>query len=144
CTMTLRWWPRWTPCSTTSAHPGNKSVLKLPAPRPARHRLHRDNNMLKPEECVIQHYTLVLEHGEQMLKDATAGDWEALIVRESEYISEIEKLADLEPTVCLDAAGRQAKLDLLAQIRDNEQELRELLQARMSELSELMAQSQNQ
>lgn len=96
------------------------------------------------QDRVIEHYTSVLAHGQKMLDSANSGDWEDLISQEGDYVEVIETLAQLEQSAQLDTAGRELKLDLLTQIRDTEEQLRELLQSRMGQLSDLMAQSQSE
>lgn len=101
-------------------------------------------DMQQHQERVIKRYRAVLAHGENMLRSARNGAWEDLITQQGDYVEVIEELAELEQYAQLDAAGREAKFGLLTQIRDNEYDLREMLQSRMNELSGLMAQSRTQ
>lgn len=100
---------------------------------------------MEPEQdMVIERYRTILAQGERMHQSAVDEAWEDLIAQASDYVSAIEDLERLEYGAQLDAARREIKLDLLNRIRDNEQQVSEMLQARMSQLGELMAQSRTE
>ncbi len=99
--------------------------------------------MEQQQENVIERYMGILSRGEQMLESASQGAWEDLIAQEGDYVFEIEQLAHLEQVTQLDAARREIKHYLLLKIRDTEAQLCAMLQTRMSQLSEFMAQSRN-
>jgi flagellar protein FliT len=76
-----------------------------------------------------------------MLRFATEGQWDELIACEMEYVSAVQKLAEItqqtEPSTVIQDQLRP----VLRAILDNETEVKRLLQARMEELAKLVGQS---
>lgn len=99
--------------------------------------------MEQDQDRVMAYYTAILARSEKMLQSANACAWEELIVQQRDYVRDVERLATIEQDVPLAAEQRAIKLDLLSRIRDNEQQLSELLQERMSRLGALMTRSRN-
>lgn len=86
-------------------------------------------------------YQQLLDQSLVMLRLATEGQWDELIACEMEYVSAVQKLAEVtqrtEPSIEM-----QDKLrPVLRAILDNETEVKRLLQTRMDELSRLVGQS---
>ena len=96
------------------------------------------------QDRVIDRYGEVLASGQVMLARAGAGQWDRLIDEQHAYIERVDSLVELEGDLALDDARHAIKNALLADIREVEQALTALLQARMNELSDLMTQSRNE
>jgi len=86
-------------------------------------------------------YQQLLNQSLVMLRFATEGQWDELIVCEMEYVSAVQKLAEItqqtEPSTVIQDQLRP----VLRAILDNETEVKRLLQARMQELAKLVGQS---
>lgn len=86
-------------------------------------------------------YQQLLDRSLVMLRFATEGQWDELISCEMEYVSAVQKLAEItqqtEPSTVIQDQLRP----VLRAILDNETEVKRLLQARMEELAKLVGQS---
>ncbi|MCS2154848.1 flagella biosynthesis regulatory protein FliT [Scandinavium goeteborgense] len=86
-------------------------------------------------------YQQLLDRSLVMLRFATEGQWDELIACEMEYVSAVQKLAEItqqtEPSTIIQDQLRP----VLRAILDNETEVKRLLQARMEELAKLVGQS---
>lgn len=86
-------------------------------------------------------YQKLVEKSNLMLRLATEGLWDELIVSEMEYVNAVQKIAQLtresQPTELLQEQLRP----LLRKVLDNENTVKRLLQARMDELAKLVGQS---
>ncbi|MCS2171660.1 MULTISPECIES: flagella biosynthesis regulatory protein FliT [Scandinavium] len=86
-------------------------------------------------------YQQLLDRSLVMLRFATEGQWDELIACEMEYVSAVQKLAEItqqtEPSTVIQDQLRP----VLRAILDNETEVKRLLQARMEELAKLVGQS---
>lgn len=86
-------------------------------------------------------YQQLLDRSLVMLRFATEGQWDELISCEMEYVSAVQKLAEItqqtEPSTIIQDQLRP----VLRAILDNETEVKRLLQARMEELAKLVGQS---
>ncbi|WP_234275413.1 flagellar protein FliT [Billgrantia zhangzhouensis] len=79
-----------------------------------------------------------------MLELARAGEWDALIERQSDYLQLVDRLRHLDREAVLDDEERRCKADLLEAILNDDLEIREQLMARRSELGHLMDTSRRQ
>ncbi|WP_232090268.1 flagellar protein FliT [Billgrantia diversa] len=79
-----------------------------------------------------------------MLELARAGEWDALIERQSGYLQLADHLRQLDKEAVLDDDGKQCKAALLEAILADDLEIREQLMARRSELGQLMDTSRRQ
>ncbi len=86
-------------------------------------------------------YQQLLDRSLVMLRFATEGQWDELIACEMEYVSAVQKLAEItqqtEPSTVIQDQLRP----VLRAILDNETEVKRLLQVRMEELAKLVGQS---
>lgn len=86
-------------------------------------------------------YQKLVEKSNLMLRLATEGLWDELIVSEMEYVNAVQKIAQLtresQPTEPLQEQLRP----MLRKVLDNENTVKRLLQARMDELAKLVGQS---
>ncbi|BBR59434.1 flagella biosynthesis regulatory protein FliT [Klebsiella sp. WP4-W18-ESBL-05] len=89
-------------------------------------------------------YQQLVEKSNMMLRLATEGLWDELIVSEIEYVNAVQKIAQLtrdsDPTDPLQEQLRP----LLRKVLDNENTVKRLLQGRMDELAKLVGQSSMQ
>ncbi|MDU2939964.1 flagella biosynthesis regulatory protein FliT [Superficieibacter sp. 1612_C1] len=86
-------------------------------------------------------YQQLLEQSNVMLRLATEGLWEELIATEMDYVSAVQKLAQLTQQVAPSAVTQEQLRPLLRVILSNESEVKRLLQIRMDELAKLVGQS---
>ena len=89
-------------------------------------------------------YQQVLELSQGMLRLASEGSWDELIKKEMEYVRAVQQLARSSETASLSSQTLEQLRPVLRHILDNESEVRNLLQARMAELSTLVGQSSRQ
>jgi flagellar protein FliT len=86
-------------------------------------------------------YQQLLDRSLVMLRLASEGQWDELIACEMEYVSAVQKLAEItqqtEPSMVMQDQLRP----VLRAILENETEVKRLLQSRMDELSRLVGQS---
>ncbi|POP45035.1 flagella biosynthesis regulatory protein FliT [Superficieibacter electus] len=86
-------------------------------------------------------YQQLLEKSNVMLRLATEGLWEELIATEMDYVSAVQKLAQLTQQVAPSSVVQEQLRPLLRSILNNESEVKRLLQIRMDELAKLVGQS---
>lgn len=89
-------------------------------------------------------YQRLLELSQGMLRLASEGSWEELIKKETEYVRAVQQLAQSTGTASLSSQTLAQLRPVLRHILDNESEVRRLLQARMTELSQLVGESSRQ
>lgn len=87
---------------------------------------------------VLAGYELLRERSARMLNWAREGDWAHLVQEESSYVMAVEDLKRREQGCQLDHAGLIRKADLLERILEQDAEVRQRLEARRDELSELL------
>jgi hypothetical protein len=87
------------------------------------------------QQQILERYGAILELNQEMVEIAIAGDWERLIEMKSGHLCQVEALMNIEHSVEVDDAFRDAKRAVLMQIAISEQQLRERLQERMTQLS---------
>lgn len=87
---------------------------------------------------VLAGYELLRERSARMLSWAREGDWAHLVQEESSYVMAVEDLKRREQGCQLDNAGLIRKADLLECILEQDAEIRQRLEARRDELSELL------
>ncbi|AXF75583.1 flagella biosynthesis regulatory protein FliT [Erwinia tracheiphila] len=97
---------------------------------------------IAPHILTIYQQLLVLS--QTMLRLATEGSWEELIEMEVVYVSAVEKLAESTKQNPIPAQVQDQLRPVLRHILDNEAEVKNLLQARMTELSSLIGQASRQ
>ncbi|MGU3416268.1 flagella biosynthesis regulatory protein FliT [Enterobacteriaceae bacterium C34A] len=86
-------------------------------------------------------YQQLLDQSLAMLRLATEGQWDELIACEMDYVSAVQKLAELTRQSEPSGAMQDQLRPMLRAILDNETEVKRLLQARMDELAKLVGQS---
>ncbi|MGU3523321.1 flagella biosynthesis regulatory protein FliT [Enterobacteriaceae bacterium C23F] len=86
-------------------------------------------------------YQQLLDQSLAMLRLATEGQWDELIASEMDYVSAVQKLAELTRQSEPSGAMQDQLRPMLRAILDNETEVKRLLQARMDELAKLVGQS---
>ena len=86
-------------------------------------------------------YQQLLDRSLVMLRFATEGQWDELIACEMEYVSAVQKLAEITQQTAPSTAIQDQLRPVLRAILDNETEVKRLLQARMEELAKLVGQS---
>ncbi|WP_242597415.1 flagellar protein FliT [Billgrantia antri] len=79
-----------------------------------------------------------------MLELARAGEWDALIERQSGYLQLVDRIQQLDKETVLDRESQQSKAELLEAILADDLAIREHLMARRSELGQLMDTSRRQ
>ncbi|UYG02071.1 flagellar protein FliT [Halomonas sp. LR3S48] len=94
--------------------------------------------------AVLDGYARLRQQVAIMLELARAGEWDALIERQSGYLQLADHLRQLDKEAVLDEDGRQCKAALLEAILADDLEIREKLMARRSELGQLMDSSRRQ
>lgn len=89
-------------------------------------------------------YADMLERSRRMLEHANQQEWDALIQQRARFVADVEKLRR-EPSVeCLAAAERRQCAELLEEILEHDRAIRERLDARCAELSQLIGNSRRQ
>lgn len=90
-------------------------------------------------------YEALLACSERMLKSAREADWEALIDLQSSYLAQVEtlRLFDDEPVI-LDQEANGRKAELLKQLLESDQEIRQRLMDRRRELAQMISGSRQQ
>ena len=94
--------------------------------------------------AVLDGYSQLRRQVALMLELARAGEWDALIERQSGYLQLADRLRQLDKEAELNQAEVQLKADLLEAIRADDLAIREQLLARRSELGQLMGASRRQ
>lgn len=98
---------------------------------------------MKTLSSPFENWQTLLALSRSMLNMAHAGEWDALIEQEVNYVALVERIADAPLAADNLAHQQQARL-LLSQVLANEAELRTLLQQRMDALRELIGQTGRQ
>ncbi|ASK34786.1 flagellar protein [Alcanivorax sp. N3-2A] len=91
-----------------------------------------------PAQHVLGTYEQLLACSTRMLGLVRRQDWEALIGEETDYLSVVSGLAELEQNIVLSKPQQDRKADLLERILEQDMEIRQGLMARRDELSRLM------
>ncbi|WP_312627374.1 flagella biosynthesis regulatory protein FliT [Scandinavium sp.] len=86
-------------------------------------------------------YQQLLEQSLAMLRLASEGQWDELIACEMEYVSAVQKLAEVTRQSEPSGVMQDQLRPVLRAILENETEVKRLLQARMDELAKLVGQS---
>ncbi|MCE8014133.1 flagellar protein FliT [Billgrantia desiderata] len=94
--------------------------------------------------AVLDGYSQLRRQVAIMLELARAGEWDALIERQSGYLQLADRLRQLDKEAELNQAEVQLKADLLEAILADDLAIREQLLARRSELGQLMGASRRQ
>ncbi|MEQ4538739.1 flagellar protein FliT [Billgrantia desiderata] len=94
--------------------------------------------------AVLDGYSQLRRQVALMLELARAGEWDALIERQSGYLQLADRLRQLDKEAELNQAEVQLKADLLEAILADDLAIREQLLARRSELGQLMGASRRQ
>ncbi|MCE8014856.1 flagellar protein FliT [Halomonas sp. MCCC 1A17488] len=94
--------------------------------------------------AVLDGYTRLRQQVAVMLELARAGEWDALIERQSGYLQLVDRVRQLDKDARLDHEGLQCKAELLEAILADDLAIREQLMARRSELGQLMDTSRRQ
>lgn len=87
---------------------------------------------------VLASYELLLQHSARMLAWAREGDWAHLVQEESTYVMAVEDLKRREKDCEFDRDSLVRKADLLERILEQDAEIRQRLETRRDELSELL------
>ncbi len=96
-------------------------------------------------EGLLNTYERLQACSERMLSYAREADWEALIEVQGDYLAEVETLHRVEDEqMVLDRDAQGRKADLLKQIIEQDQEIRQLLMDRRQELAQLILGSRQQ
>lgn len=96
------------------------------------------------EQPLLSAYQQIYTQSNQMIALAQAGQWDALIELEANYLQAVEKTAKFTGISGADTALQPVLHRKLQQILSNETELKRLLQQRMDELTVLIGQSMRQ
>ena len=94
--------------------------------------------------AVLDGYTRLRRQVAVMLELARAGEWDALIERQSGYLQLVDRIQQLDKETVLDHESQQSKAELLEAILADDLAIREHLMARRSELGQLMDTSRRQ
>lgn len=86
-------------------------------------------------------YQQLLDQSLAMLRLATEGQWDDLIACEMDYVSAVQKLAELTRQSEPSGVMQDQLRPVLRAILENETHVKRLLQARMDELAKLVGQS---
>ncbi|QKJ87559.1 flagellar protein FliT [Paramixta manurensis] len=89
-------------------------------------------------------YQQLLELSQGMLRMAVAGQWDALIEIEMDYVKTVETLALSTRDTPISLHTQELLRPVLRHIIDNEKEVKQLLQQRMNELTTLIGQTSRQ
>ena len=87
---------------------------------------------------VLASYELLRQHSARMLTWAREGDWAHLVQEESTYVMAVEDIKRREQGCEFDRDGLVRKADLLECILEQDAEIRQRLETRRDELSELL------
>ncbi|PMR77689.1 flagellar protein FliT [Billgrantia endophytica] len=101
------------------------------------------SNAGKPATVIVG-YVQLQELVSGMLELARAGDWEALIERQADYLQLAERLRRLDAEQPLGEADASRKAELLESILADDLAIREYLLVRRNELGQLMDSSRRQ
>jgi len=87
---------------------------------------------------VISLYETVAGLTTQMLDAARSGDWDRLVVLESDCNSQVQRLKHGEPVEPLAGPVRQRKVEIIRKILADDREIRNLTEPWMQQLTALM------
>lgn len=90
---------------------------------------------------LLDRYRNILVQGQTMLAYASDGEWDELLALQGEYVCRVEEIAREENALVLDAQTNEVKRQLLCEILQAEDSVRELLSERLTQLSGLMTRS---
>lgn len=93
---------------------------------------------------VVAGYEALLQQTQRMLEASSHQEWDTLIAYEANYVSQTERLKELDEAVLLTGARRKRKAELIEQIMVNNRRVRDRLMARRDELGELLDTSRRQ
>ncbi len=94
--------------------------------------------------AVLDGYARLRQQVAVMLELARAGEWDALIDRQTGYLQLADRIQQLDKEAVLDHDSLQRKAELLEAILSDDLAIREQLMARRSELGQLMDSSRRQ
>ncbi|MXP52289.1 MULTISPECIES: flagella biosynthesis regulatory protein FliT [unclassified Pantoea] len=89
-------------------------------------------------------YQQLLDLSQGMLRLAADGEWDDLIIKEMDYVSAVQRLAQTTESTPPSNQMQDQLRPVLRHILDNESEVKRLLQMRMDELRRLVGQSSMQ
>lgn len=95
---------------------------------------------------LLDHYQQILALSENMLLMARQSEWDTLIYIEEKYVHAVAKIAELNAgqVTALPAEIQDKISSILQVLLNNENEVNQLLQARLDQLRELIGQSNRQ
>lgn len=96
------------------------------------------------QQSVIEAYERLRQQAARMRELAQAGDWDALLDSQADYLRQVDRLRRLDVDVALDVDGMTRKGELLEAILDDDLQVRQQLMARRDELGELLTASRRQ
>jgi len=97
------------------------------------------------QQALLKAYERLLECSEKMLKLACAADWEALIELQSSYLAEVEMLHHFDDEqMMLEQWAIRRKAELLKQLLERDQAIRQRLMDRRRELTRMIQGSRQQ
>lgn len=99
---------------------------------------------MSSSRALLDGYVRLRQQVAIMLELARAGEWDALIERQSDYLQLVDRIRHLDQEAVLDDEQKRCKADLLEAILDDDLAIREQLMARRSELGHLMDASRRQ
>ncbi|MCE8034506.1 MAG: flagellar protein FliT [Halomonas sp.] len=99
---------------------------------------------MSSSRALLDGYVRLRQQVAIMLELARAGEWDALIERQSDYLQLVDRIRHLDQEAVLDDEQKRCKADLLEAILDDDLAIREQLMARRSELGHLMDTSRRQ
>jgi flagellar protein FliT len=97
------------------------------------------------QQARLESYERLLDCSGQMLKSAREADWEALIAAQTRYLAEVETLhrCDDQP-LSIDPQLGERQAQLLKQVLEQDQEIRQHLNHRRGELAKMIQGSRQQ
>lgn len=86
-------------------------------------------------------YRKIIEHSDRMVRKAQEGEWDTLVNEGMDYLVQAEELSSVGDTT-LSFSQRRERQVYLQRLLDNDRKIREQLDARLKELSTLMAEEE--
>lgn len=96
------------------------------------------------QALLLAAYESLMNASRRMLDSAEAGDWEALIEQEADYLVRVERIKRMDAQQPLDDGAAARKAALLEQILEQDLEVRRRLVERREELGRLIGSSRRQ
>lgn len=96
------------------------------------------------QALLLAAYESLMQATRRMLVSAEAGDWEALIEQEADYLVRVERIKRMDAQQPLDDGAAARKAVLLEQILEQDLEIRRRLVERREELGRLIGSSRRQ